>query len=96
MCDIIFVGPFFRVFEAKVKIGNDGTDNDVKIRLCSDVNTNNCCTKKLSHTFSDDWKKNKLEVWDKGQFGDCAKKLIKVKGVQEMVITLQGIIMLLK
>ena len=48
-----------QVYNATVKIGTDGTDDDVKVGICSDSKAD-CCEKKLSRTLSDDWKKNKV------------------------------------
>ena len=43
-------------------LGRDGTDDDVIFKIASDLNTVTC-SHKLSHTFSDDWRRNKLETW---------------------------------
>ena len=42
-----------------MRIGADGTDDDVIVGICSD-SKNDCCEKKLSRALSDDWKKNKV------------------------------------
>ena len=46
--------------------------------VCSAPNQG-CCEKKLSGAFTDDWAKGKLEHWKTSYFGDCAKKLFKVR-----------------
>ena len=58
-------------------LGPDGTDDDVIFKIASDSNTVTC-SHKLSHTFSDDWRRNKLETWLKKDFGQCKDKLYKV------------------
>lgn len=67
-----------RIYNAVVKMGNDGTDDDVKIGVCNSVNEV-CCENKIS-SILDDWVKNKEETWSKRKFDECAKKLYKVKG----------------
>ena len=62
----------------EVKIGNDGTDDNVNVEVCSDVN-NVCCKKKLSHTLKDDWKRNNDENWPAKQFGTCGGIKFKVR-----------------
>jgi hypothetical protein len=66
-----------RVKVMNVTIGPDGTDDDVKIEICSDVNAV-CCKTKISSLLSDDWRKNKNEVWKDSSFGDCKKMQYKV------------------
>ena len=62
----------------QVKMGKSGTDDNVKMEVCSDVN-DVCCKKKLSHTLRDDWKRNSVENWPAKEFGDCAKIKFKVR-----------------
>ena len=50
-----------QIYNATVKMGADGTDDDVTVGICSDSKTD-CCQKKLSRTLSDDWKKNKVST----------------------------------
>ena len=78
------LGPykFLRVEKLETRIGGDGTDDDVSVRICSDSN-DICCNKKLSHTFSDDWSRNSNETWRQNDFGDCAKTLFKVSKSHE-------------
>ena len=52
-----------QIYNATVKIGADGTDDDVKVGICSEstiTGVKDCCEKKLSRALSDDWKKNKV------------------------------------
>jgi len=66
-----------RVTKVNVTIGPDGTDDSVKIDICSDVN-GVCCKTKLSSLLSDDWSKNSVEVWDEGDLGKCKTMQYKV------------------
>ena len=77
---IHFAGPYFyaEIDGATVNIGDDGTDDDVKVKVCSDVN-DVCCQQKLSHTLRDGWKMNTKEVWIKSDFGECSKILYKAR-----------------
>ena len=72
-------GPYHyqKIEKAIFQMGKDGTDNDVSFKIASDSN-NETCQVKLSHTFSDDWRRDKLETWLSSSFGDCRKKLYKV------------------
>merc|ERR1711988_605492 len=52
-----------------VQMGDDGTDDDVSLEVCSD---RDCCdTGKLDKRLRDDWKKKKLEKWEKKHLGAC-------------------------
>ncbi|XP_023334575.1 uncharacterized protein LOC111706054 [Eurytemora carolleeae] len=66
-----------RVQVVNVTVGPDGTDDNVKIEICSDVNTV-CCKAKISSLLSDDWKKNNIEVWKESNLGDCKNMQYKV------------------
>ena len=66
--DLIFSFPFFtkipralQVFNATVKMGADGTDDDVTVGICSDSKTD-CCERKLNKALTDNWKKNKVRL----------------------------------
>ena len=50
-----------QVFNATVKMGTDGTDDDVTVGICSDSKTD-CCEKKLNQALTDNWKKNKVRL----------------------------------
>ena len=50
----------------------------MKVGVCASPNQG-CCEKKLSGAFTDDWAKGKTEKWKTSYFGDCAKKLYKVR-----------------
>jgi len=72
-------GPYHyqQIEKAIFKIDQDGTDNDVSFKIDSDAN-NVTCQKQLSRTFSDDWRRNKEEIWLRSDFGDCKSKLYKI------------------
>jgi len=65
-----------RVKVINVTMGPDGTNDNVKVDICSDVN-DVCCRMKLS-SVSDDWSKNDVEVWKESYFGDCKTMQYKV------------------
>jgi len=66
-----------RVTKINVTIGPDGTDDNVKIDICSDVN-DVCCKTKLSGLLSDDWSKNSVEIWKESDLGKCKTMQYKV------------------
>ena len=65
-----------------VNIGSDGTDDDVRIKICSDDNTVCCESDKLSHLLKSEWVKDKQETWEAKKFGSkCKKQIFKVPTV---------------
>ena len=75
-------GPYHyqQIEKAIFQMDKDGTDDSVTFKIASDSN-NVTCSAKLSHTFSDDWRKDKLETWLRTDFGDCRTKLYKVRKI---------------
>merc|ERR1712156_1395641 len=62
----------YNVNMISVQMGDDGTDDDVSLEVCSDKD---CCdTGKLDKRLRDDWKKKKLEKWEKKHLGACKDK----------------------
>jgi len=60
-----------------VQVGAVGSDDDIRIKICD---LSKCCTtKELSHTFSSEWKANKLETWDGRKLGNCSDILFDDK-----------------
>ena len=51
-------------------MGNEGTNDDVKVDICSDVDSA-CCQTKLSSLLSDDWSKNDIETWKGSDLRKC-------------------------
>jgi len=84
-------GPYHyqQIEKAVFQMGKDGTDDDVTFRIASDSN-NVTCGVKLSHTFSDDWRKDKLETWLRTDFHECKNKLYKVTDSPIFSITKNG------
>ena len=55
-------------------IGPDGTNDDVFLEVCSDIDPSKCCkTPALKATFSDDWSTNDTEVWSDKYLGSACK-----------------------
>lgn len=69
-----------RVKQIKVTVGNDGTNDNVRVEVCSDVN-DVCCRTPLSSLLADDWSKNDEEVWKESDLGDCKTMLYKVSAI---------------
>merc|ERR1711936_452200 len=80
-------------FEAKikeivVKMGKKGTNDDVTVEFCGDVDASQCCTTPvLSSLLSDDWSKNDTETWKAKKFGQCKDKVYKIK--KNMLVTIK-------
>jgi len=65
----------YKVNNVVVQMGNDGTNDDVSLEICSSKSALNCCdTGKLSSTLSDDWSKNDKETWKNKDLGPCKTK----------------------
>merc|ERR1712080_715084 len=75
--------------QIKVAIGPDGTNDDVRIEFCSDVNSV-CCRTRLHHLIRDDWSKNDDEVWDESDLGDCKTVLYKVRDGLKITLLKNG------
>jgi len=57
-----------------VQIGTPGTDDDVIMQVCSDVDAKQCCkTPALKSLLSDDWSTGDRESWGESYFGDAKK-----------------------
>ena len=68
----------WKISKMIVNMGPDGTRDDVKMKICSDVNSDCCATDKLSNLLSREWVENKQETWESGKFGKCKKQVFKV------------------
>merc|ERR1712107_583827 len=82
--------------EMLVTVSKSGTKDrllvdliDVYFKIASDAN-NVTCQKQLSHTFSDDCRKNKLETWLRSDFGNCKDKLYKINNAPTFSIVKTG------
>merc|ERR1711936_1376594 len=67
-------------------VGAVGSDDDIRIKICDRAKC--CTTKELSHTFSSEWKKNKLETWDGRKLGNCSDILFddKLSSVEVSIV----------
>ena len=64
-------------------IGDQGTNDDVTLEICSDYKKTDCCkTPPLKSILTDDWSKGDTEKWKPRYFGDCKNKVYKVSGIQ--------------
>jgi len=64
--------PSHSISEVVVFIGDDGTNDDVSLEICSEKSSLNCCdTGHLDSSFSDDWSKNDKETWPNKKLGAC-------------------------
>jgi len=76
----------------KVQIGNDGTDDDVQVKICSDGDKKKTCctTPALKRRTRDDWSRNDLETWTSDRLGACKGKKLKVKKGLEVSLQKDG------
>lgn len=79
-----------KVTKLQVQMGADGTNDDVKAKICSDDKKTCCETPALKSSFADDWSKNDLETWTKKHFGDCKDKKFKIKKGLEVILSKKG------
>merc|ERR1711970_660855 len=96
-CGGTFFGGSERCFEVtlrkfQVQIGAQGTDDDVRVKVCADDKKNSSCctTPPLKKTFSDDWSSNDLEQWGPDYFGACKGKKFLVRRGLDVTIEKDG------
>jgi len=97
-CGGTFFGGSERCFEVtlrkfQVQVGAQGTDDDVRIKVCSDDKNDKkacCTTPPLKKTFSDDWSSNDLEQWGPDYFGPCKGKKFLVRQGLDVTIEKDG------
>merc|ERR1712233_220936 len=94
-CGGTFFGGSERCFEVtlrkfQVQIGAQGTDDDVRIKVCADDKKTCCTTPPLKKTFSDDWSSNDLEQWGPDYFGPCKGKKFLVRRGLDVTIEKDG------
>ena len=54
-------------------------DDDVSVKICSDVNIADCCSTKLDKGVrKDEWEKSKIENWEAREFKECKNKPFQV------------------
>merc|ERR1712123_1327 len=62
----------YKVNNVVVQMGDDGTNDDVSLEICSSKSALKCCeTGKLSGLLSNDWSKNDKETWKNKDLGPC-------------------------
>jgi len=94
-CGGTFFGGSERCFEVtlrkfQVQIGAQGTNDDVRIKVCSDDKKTCCTTPPLKKTFSDDWSSNDLEQWGPDYFGPCKGKKFLIRRGLDVTIEKDG------
>merc|ERR1712088_924916 len=94
-CGGTFFGGSERCFEVtlrkfQVQIGAQGTDDDVRVKVCADDEKTCCTTPPLKKTFSDDWSSNDLEQWGPDYFGECKGKKFLIRRGLDVTIEKDG------
>merc|ERR1712180_493698 len=84
-----------KVTKLQFQIGSDGTDDDVKVKICDDVykeeKKNACCvTPVLTSTLSDDFSRNDLETWKENKLGGCRGKKFTIKRGLNITVSKKG------
>ena len=55
------------------------SEDDMSIKICSDVNRKNCCGGGLSKGTNEEFSKNKVENWDVDEIGgNCSNEEFEV------------------
>ena len=55
------------------------TDDEVTMKICSDVNKSDCCASKLDKgKQKKEWQKDKIEMWEARAFTNCKDKQFQV------------------
>ena len=58
--------------EVTANISADGTDDDVTLEFCSDLDVTQCCTTPaFKSVLSNDWSPKDIERWGTRYFGKC-------------------------
>jgi len=69
-----------RIEKLNIKVGSIGTDDNVQVEICSDIDRDECCiTPSLHSSWTDDWSVNNTEEWEKSYLGKCADKEMKIR-----------------
>merc|ERR1719427_1001069 len=79
-----------KITKLQVQMGSDGTDDNVKAKICSEDAKSCCQTPFLDKSLSDDWHSNSLELWGPSYLGDCAKKNLKLRRGLEVTLQKEG------
>jgi len=78
-----------RIFSMNVTTGNEGTNDNVKYKICSDVD-DFCCQAEPGRTLSNDYKAKTTDRRISTDFGDCAKYLIKIRNKPVITVSKDG------
>jgi len=78
-----------RITSMNVTVGNEGTNDNVMYKICSDVD-DFCCQANPSRATSDDYKKGKTDKRISTDFGDCAKYLFKIRNKPTITASKDG------
>jgi len=83
-------GPYHyeQIEKAIFKIGDKGTNDDVKFKIEADSNNVTCETK--LDQFGNDWEANELETWLRSTFGSCKDKLYQITDQPTFSISKNG------
>jgi len=80
-----------KIRKISVQVGDEGTDDNVSVEICSDVDVTNCCkTGPLHSVFTDDWSKKDKEEWSGDFLGDCNNRKITVRHGIDLKIFKEG------
>lgn len=81
----------FKIKEIVVKVGKQGTNDDVFLQICSDYDKKDCCkTPALKSFFSDDWSSKDTETWKPSSLGPCKDQEFKVKNKLNVTLSKDG------
>lgn len=67
-----------KIDQMTVYVGQAGTTDNVKMKICSTDLTKCCLSDTLSHLLKSEWVKEKQERWEAGKFGKCKNEIFKV------------------
>merc|ERR1712147_505178 len=78
-----------RVNKVVVAMGDEGTNDEVHMEICSDVN--DACCDTMMDSMANDFKGNAVEEWDAKDIGICAqKRLYKIHRGPRVTLWKQG------
>ncbi len=70
---------FVRLRAVESLVGDKGSTDEVKLKVCSDVEPNPlCCEQPLVSSDPNAWKENTLNIWHAVNFTECAKDIFKI------------------
>jgi len=84
---------YMRINGMEVQMGPDGTDDNVEVKVCSDMEDVCCAAKLTGSMFSDDWHRGSLEKWQAKHFGTCGSDImykISENGAPSITVSKDG------